>query len=235
MPSGFQSYTSDGRLQFYSDYMSYYFHSKGTKVMTQTGLSIANDPKYTDPTEGKLWTYPITYNENGPVDAIPFVENDIIIYACNTPLISTEGLQPATNVADQTLNWWRFRPFSTFVPPSSSLGLQIFGADAALAYDSNPKPLLLRYKVENIVMSAGMSTAVGLPTGRTYAGYATRISTRVGTTYSSPSSNPVPNAFMSGFKAVAGNDVFLSEVADLAFASENMNLGSILIFDVTGY
>lgn len=236
MPAGFESYTDDGRLQFSSDFMSFYFAEKGTRLMNQTGISLINDPKFPDPSNGQLWTYPISYDEFGTVyNQIPNAAGDIILYNCATPLICGHGDFPfaCTNVADQTLHWYRFRPFLNRAP-TSGVGLQVFNAAGQLTYDSNVRPLLVRQRVNNIVLFSGMNTPLGLPAGRTYAYGCPILSDRVVRSYSTIE-NPGPTATTQGLSHTHGGDVIISEVDWYSWAASTTSGGVAVIYDVTGF
>lgn len=223
--------------------MTHYFKSKGTRVMSQTPLSGASDPKWTDYTGGALWTYPLNIQPNGSNDAIVVGANDIIIYSCATPLGGTQPYegwaQPYTNVANQTLYYWLFSPFSEYTS-STNVGLQLFNADSTLAYDSGQKPLKMVYKGTNLTLSASMNTSLGLPAGRTYAAMMPTQSIRMYNPYVAPTTmepHPPENGSEMGFK-ITGGQVYLNEVfghAMYATSNSNISQGSIFVFDVTGY
>ena len=230
MTAGFQSFTTDGVLQFSSEYITHYFHSKGSRAMTQNGVALLNDPKSPDGTQNRLWTYPLFIGETNNV--IQQDTYDIVLYSCATPLVGTsKGTTVATNQSGQTLYYWLFKPYSGYTPPSSGVGLQLYNASGQLGFDMSQKPLIMTANQPNVALSSGMDTALTLPAGRTYAAYMPNNSSRVVRTYNI--GDNAGNAMTAGFR-MTGGTVRLTEVDYYAYATENLNVGQLLVFDVTG-
>lgn len=241
MTAGFQTFNDAGKLQLSSELMQYYLKSKGTVTLSYPVPEGPQGDFGSLPNRGAPAYAYFDFLVGGTAISID-PDNDFVAYSCSSPIFNTALdntgiLYPLSHVNGVQVTYYVFSPFSGYIP-ASNVGGQIFDAAGGLIFDANGKPMVKVGSYAISSMSPGMDTPLSLPSGRTYAAYFNKPSTRQITAfagYIGPLGyfNPY-NCSEAAFR-MSGGDVRITESNKTVYGVGDHFDGLVSVLDVTGY
>jgi hypothetical protein len=153
MTVGFQSYTSDGKLQFDASSSAFTLIDSGS--VSCVDLFAIFSGFYIGALYGSSGN-PVLISAPGvelvglrctSAYCFPEIGNDGF-YISTQPCTFTDADWPTserTNLSSHTVEWWAYKSMRGLSPPASGVGLQLLNADSTLCWDNSLNPL----KVEN--------------------------------------------------------------------------------------